>query len=211
MTVLLQHLHESDYTHSIRIDTNGSWAPWDVPHSKVTLMVSYHPSEAKEFWHNLDRLQVAGWIVAVVTYVVTDQERCDELPKVKEKLDWRNIALNVLPGFTTASYYTQEQLAIMQQYVPPEDWPYRIGERTRGRPCLFPSIAYEMQPSGLLKVGCHEDKRGSIFDAVLPYRFISRTPCPHEDCFCIDKYTFLLDKNLTSSPLRDLAGRIRLL
>jgi hypothetical protein len=207
---LLAHLSAASYVEAVRVDTNLSWRPHEyAPSPKVKLMASYHPSEVEEqqFFARLDAVLAEGWSVSVGNYVVT-QDRVPDLPRVADLFASRGVPINVLPAFGAPELV---DVPALRRYIHPKDWPHRFGAETRGKPCLFPTAAYEMQPNGDIRVGCHGEMAGSIF-AELPARFVGYTPCPHQDCFCVDKYTFLqeMDCNTDPLPMESLRRRIPL-
>lgn len=208
MDPFLQHCADASYVDSVRVDTNGSWDPagWRADVSKVRLMVSYHSTETtlQEFRRSLDRLLSCGWKVAVVNIVV-DPARFDELLSVDLP-----IPVAYLLMYGKLDLYTAEQAAVLRSKHHAADWPHRAEERTKGKPCLFPSTAYEMEPDGSVRAGCTPELNGSLFGE-LPVRRSGYTPCPYEDCCCVDKYGFLEDMPPVTSaqPLDLCAERLK--
>lgn len=195
-TRLMQHLDAAPYVEQIRVDTNGSAPVHQFP--KVRYMVTYHPTQMSFE----DTLAAARRLDAVMVNYVANPGELDRLDEVV--LQFAPIPVNVLPAFGDASLFTPEELVILQQHIHPLDWPRRIGEPTKGLPCDFPGVAYEMEPDGRLKVGCTPSKAGNLLRGILPIREAS--PCPDRDCYCTDKYSFLYDVEF---PIDTVVRRIR--
>jgi hypothetical protein len=210
---LYQMLIDRPWLELLHVDTNGSWDPASYPVSdKVRLKMSWHPSEIDDasFLSRLDAFLAAGWQVPIVSLVV-DGDRAMALDAYAKCLDSRKVAFNVIPIFGERSYFTPDQTAILKRYISSKDWPRRFSDPTFGDPCLFPSIAYEMEPGGQLRVGCHKELSGDIFADELPVRLSGYTPCPDADCFCVDKYSFMKEQDgVATLPAEALAGRIPL-
>lgn len=199
-----------DFVETLRIDTNASW-DWDIADkSKIHLMVSYHPSEIEDraFFARLESLQLLGWHIEVVNYVVY----ADRVSDVKRMADAiAPLKLNVLPAFGRKEFFSADDVSELRKYISDKDWPNRFQEPTIGKECLFPGVAYEMHPSGEIHIGCHEELKGSIFDVMLPHRFDGYSLCPHQKCYCDDKYAFLKEVNdAPELPLQNLVSRIPL-
>lgn len=214
MFKLLMRLHQMDFVETIRIDTNASWS-WDTSFkSKVRLMVSYHPSETTDevFFAKLDQLRSRDWNVEVVSYVVY-ADRIGDIARMHKAVTDHGIALNVLPAFGRSEFFSEEDVKELRKYISEKDWPNRFQDSTFQKDCLFPGIAYEMYPSGEIHVGCHDELKGSIFDEKLPDRMDGYSPCPHQKCYCEDKYMFLKEvggAEVAQYPLEALASRIPL-
>jgi Radical SAM superfamily/4Fe-4S single cluster domain len=203
---LLEKLCSRDYVEYIRVDTNGSWnRAVYKSHPKVRLMVSYHPEHVGEdkFARHIATLQAAWWHIGVVTIVLkpTDVGLLDRMKRALSP-----VPVNVNPLDWSTDGYTDAQLDAIRQHLPPPDFQHRIGDETLGKPCLFPSIAHEMQPDGTVWVGCHKHLRMSFFHG-LPAGPVGYSDCPHMRCDCLDKYSFLQDigRNDGATPMDDLA------
>lgn len=211
MTALLAGFAAAPWVESVRIDTNGSSKPylWPVDWSKVSFMVSYHPTEISEvdFFADLDGMLSAGLDVTVVNLVVLP-DRVPLLASLARKLRSRGVPLGALPAYGTKMYYTEAELQELRRYLPPEDWFFRSGGETYGRSCLYPALAYEMNPDGAVSVACHP-LNGNVLEGTLPRGFDSYVDCPHEKCTCVNRYTFLgeLGYNVEGTPLAGYAKR----
>lgn len=211
MQKLLAGLVAAPWADSVRIETNASAQPhlWSVDWSKVEFMVSYHPSEVEEgkFLGYLDGMLAGGLRVPVVNLVVLPA-LVPALGRIAGLLKVRGVALAALPAYGSAMYYSAEELTELKRFVPPDDWFFRSGGPTLGRSCLYPSIAYEMNPDGSVTVACHP-QHGSVFDGRLPEGFDTYVPCPQAKCSCMVRYSFLgeLGYNETTTPLAGYAGR----
>jgi hypothetical protein len=88
--------------------------------------------------------------------------------------------------------------------LPEADFRYRSqSDVPEGRKCLYPAVAYSMNPNGEIAVECHPRFRGRFFDADLPRLFAGPVPCPARGCVCLDMYSFLgeVNRNVAPSPL----------
>jgi hypothetical protein len=203
-----------DLAYSVRIDTNGSWdsSRWDVPKDRIVLMHSYHPEHATEaeFLASIDRKQADGWTVAMATVVVLP-DRFGMLDRLREALLRRDVALNCSPLDCSLDGYTPDQVKLLIACMPPADTYNKCGGNPHGMPCLYPSVAYEMAPSGDLHVACYRDRSGSLFAEQLPSCFTSYTACPHQQCTCLDRYTFRshMGTNTGLTPIADYARRLK--
>jgi hypothetical protein len=100
---------------------------------------------------------------------------------------------------------------LLQAELSELDFHYRSGESPHGKKCLFPAVGYELDYRGNVHVGCHDDARGSFFDAALPQLFAGPVPCPHMTCVCLDKYSFLaeINRNTGLDPLKIYGDELR--
>lgn len=191
MSVLLPGLLCEDYVEAVRIDTNGSWDPTKYPHlnkSKVRLMVSYHPTEIAEgaFLSRLDALCTHGWNVVSVNLVV-QPEMAEGLTRLASAV--YPAVLSPQLAYGSQQYYTPEQLACIRTLTPDADWYFRTGGPTRGTRCMYPAVAYEINPDGSLEVGCHP-RVGNLFDGPLPELLEAPAVCPMNKCTCTDRYSY---------------------
>lgn len=213
MERLLAGFASAPWVETFRIETNASARPhtWPIDWSKAEFMVSYHPDEVdrSKFFQYLDGMLDAGLCVPVVNLVVLPS-RVPDLRRIAADLRARDVALAALPAYGSAMYYSPEQLVELKRFVPPVDWVFRSGGSTAGRSCLYPAIAYEMNPDGSASVACHP-QYGNVFDGSLPKSFDSCVPCPHPKCSCMVRYSFLreLDYNADSTPLAGYAKRYK--
>jgi len=209
--VLLEALTDLDSIECIRIDTNARWDPGpyrQVDRSKIILMCTFHPSQIEEsdFMRQLERLLDEGFEIGQVNYVFT-RENMETFERRWEAFRRLGVPLYPNPLWGPSGYYDTDELRLLRRYLPRDvDYRYRaLKESPRGLHCLFPAIAYQMNPAGRIHVGCHPALSGSFFDAELPGLFEGPTPCPNPRCGCIDMYSFLEGSGrvLGVNPLAD--------
>lgn len=190
MSVLLPGLVEDSYVQSVRIDTNGSWDPAKYPNldkSKIGLMVSYHPTEVgeAEFLSRLAALRDNGWRVGVVN-LVAEPSAVSDLARLERAV--RPAVLSPLLAYASRQYYTEEQLEVLRLSMPAEDWYFKSGGSTLGSLCMYPALAYEVNPDGSVEAAC-SPRIGSLFDAALPELPVGPVSCPLKKCTCTDRYS----------------------
>ena len=196
---------------SIRIDTNARWDPIpfrQVDRRKLILMCTFHPSQIDEsgFLRRLEVLRAEGFKIGQVNYVFT-RENMSDFERRWKLFREQGIALYPNPLWGPSGYYDADELALLRRYLPKEvDYQYRALKKSpRGRRCLFPGIAYQMDAAGHIHVGCHSEVAGSFFDESLPRLFAGPVPCPMTRCGCTDMYSFLESSGrvLGANPLAD--------
>lgn len=208
MPKLLLHLVTMPSCEMVRIDTNASWGVRhfeDLPKDRIELMCTFHPSRAKldSFVARIKSYQTAGFRVAMVNYVMS-QANFDGFELLREQLTELGIPANPNPLWGGPYQYTEEQTKSLQTWLPTDDYLFRSGTlSTRGRKCLFPSLAYEMNQTGTIHIGCHRSMQASFFADTLPVLFAGPVPCPYKSCVCVDKYSFLeeINRNNSLSPI----------
>lgn len=195
-------------TDSIRIDTNAWWRPdqfADLDPRKIILMCTLHPSQTdiESFIDRLKSYQQAGVTVGMVNYVM-DENNKQKYIEIQRRLAEIKIPLHPNPLWDEAGNYTVFDKQLMQEVLPEADFLYRTQIKSPMKhKCLYPSLAYEMDMTGEIKVGCHSEIVGNFFDASLPKLFMGPVPCPRKSCVCLDKYSFLeeVNRNVTTNPL----------
>jgi organic radical activating enzyme len=207
MSALLTALHEMNQVECIRVDTNASWQPdWyrTVPKSKIILMCTFHPSQVEEsrFFARVRSLRDEGFKIGMINYVMSRQQKGNYFEH-KAKFLELGIPLHPNPLWNNQGLYSNEDMKLFAEELPALDYQYRTGQSPKGRKCLFPEIAYEMDYRGNIYAGCHPEISGSFFDGQLPKIFAGPVHCPHSKCVCLDKYSFLegCERNVTMNPL----------
>ncbi len=216
MPKLLQHLIGMDSCEVVRIDTNASWGVRHfehLPKDRIELMCTFHPSRAKRdsFIARLKTDQEAGFQIAMVNYVMS-QDNFDGFLPLCEALAELGVPVNPNPLWGGPHTYSPAQMAALKSWLPEEDFGFRTAAVSpKGRKCLFPALAYEMNQTGRIKVGCHLATKTSFFDDALPKLFAGPVPCPNKSCVCVDKYSFLKDvnRNKSHSPIEIYADLLR--
>jgi len=215
MPRLISHFVQQEYVACVRIDTNASWSPekyHGIDVSKIILMCTFHPSEISEehFLSKLRRLRDSGFRIGMVNYVM--HEANVELFRQRRRafLD-EGLLLHPNPLWDTRGQYSESDREMMEQILPAIDYRHRSGlEVPRGAPCLFPSISYELRYTGVVSSGCSAVKADFFADS-LPERPAVWATCPHQGCFCLDKYSFRRgsERNTSLNPLQDYADALR--
>jgi organic radical activating enzyme len=215
MRILLDRLGASPWCVAIRIDTNASWGPEaysGMNKAKLILNCSYHPSMVNEerYIAKLRAIKEAGFNVGMVNYVLSGEQKHDFF-RIREKLGTLGIPVNANPEFQERYSYDEEFLKELRECILEQDFYFKIGRSPRGKTCLYPSVGYEMSQTGCLSVGCIGSRRGSLFDPVLPSIGDRSIACPHNECSCIDKYSFLLqiNRNLSTNVLQTYCDLLR--
>lgn len=208
MPLLLTAFHAMPQVEYIRINTNVAWnLDWyrNVDKSKIILMCTYHPAQVNEqpFFERVERLLESGFQIGMINYVLTAQQR-EKYFVYKEKFRKLGVPLHPNPLWDKSGRHSAEDMALFASELPTLDYLYRTGKDSpKGKKCLFPGLAYELDYRGKIRVGCHPTASGSFFDQELPALFAGPVPCPHTKCFCLDKYSFLegSNRNITTNPL----------
>lgn len=200
---------------NVRIDTNLSWnleSYADLPNKeKVIFMCTFHPSQTKcdTFLQRATKLMNGGWIIGIVNYVMTPNQALD-YKQLKENFSKNNLVLHPNPLWDFQP--TGELAKMLKEELGETDYYYRAGGTTKGKTCLFPSIAYEMFANGDISVGCFSKLSSNIFRKnQLPQRPAGPVKCPGSICFCLDKYSFIkgMNRNLGLNTLKLYSNRIR--
>ncbi len=194
---LLLRLTAMKHVVHIRTDTNGTWNPLffeGVDWRKISLNLSYHPSMiplemfTKAVKEKLDR----GVQIGMVNYVLAPLQ-LSFFEKIKD-------AMVPLGVFVNANVYvgpmtqTEKGYALYKKYTPLIDVTLRTNEiHSTGELCMYPALAYDLNPMGYANVGCFPRINGDFIASRLPERFSDRVPCPATacNCGCLDKYAFL--------------------
>lgn len=215
MHAFLKHMTARPQVVSIRIDTNASWKPekyTDMDVSKITLMCTFHPGQVSDdaFYDKIKTLLDLKFNIGMINYVMD----ADNVPLFTERFERfakLGVYLHPNPLWGKHGEYAPADLALMQKMLPEADYIYRNEiAKTIGKPCYFPSLSYEMNAKGIIKVGCLSNKSVSFFANELLPRPASRVPCPHQTCVCLDKYSFLegVDRNTSLDPLRSYSDEL---
>lgn len=210
MPYLLSRLVEVDFVACIRIDTNVSWpARWyeNIDKSKLILMCTFHPSQvdAMSFWDKISEITSTGFRIGIINYVMTPNQ-ISNYEYYRDLAAKHGAVLHPNPLWGKENEYSKQELKLFKSQLPEDDFLYRSQIASPiGLQCLYPALSYEMNSAGNITGGCHSERAGSIFDENLPPLFDSYSPCPHQSCVCLDKYSFLekFDRNTTLNPLDD--------
>jgi len=208
MPVFLQALTSMETLDVVRIDTNASFKPAlysKVDLRKIALMCTFHPSQVSEerFFRKLDELLDRGFRIAMVNYVMAG-DAIGQFERRREQLAEKGIPLHPDPLWNSQGAYSPLQIELMCRHLPDLDFRYRMQiESPRGRKCRFPMLGYQMDPRGMIHVGCHPKRNGSFFGAELPVLFPHLSACPQRWCTCLDMYSFLEgeERNQSGDPL----------
>ena len=194
ITALLNGLSAMATVECIRIDSNAYWAPeWfkDLDRSKLIFNCSFHPEQTseEEYFNRIHRIVEAGFRIGMVNYVFFGH-RIDRFCDYQARLRKLGIPLNPNPNFHT--YPTNEEKEFLMRKMPALDFEHKaLRVRTNGRSCLYPSLAYEMDYTGRISVACFNSVSGSFFDSKLPSLPEGPVRCPHQSCYCREKYVML--------------------
>lgn len=214
MPVLLERLTGMSTVECVRIDTNASFDPelYDaLDRHKITLMCTFHPTETDEdkFFAKALQLRDLGFRIGMVNYVMT-HDNSAAYEERRQRFADEGIMLHPNPLWNSQGYYSDGDRELLRSYLPDLDYRYRtFDESPKGKKCLFPAIAYQMNQWGRINVGCYAGIAGSFFDDGLPGLFARTAPCPAATCRCLDMYSFLEgeDRNRSADPLAEY-GRV---
>lgn len=208
---LINHLTAKQSVECIRIDTNAWWRPDQFPttdFSKVTLMCTFHPSQTteEEFITQIRLYQSAGIEIGMVNYVM-DEPNVDAFPERHKKFADMGIYLHPNPLWDATGTYAERSRQVLKAYLPPLDFALRTGEPSKGKPCKFPGLSFEMDYKGMIYPGCFNSQKVSLFGPTLPERPAHVVACPKDSCHCLDKYSFLKgsERNTSLNPLAEYA------
>lgn len=192
---LLLSLTHMDHIDSIRIDTNGTWKPdqfQGVNWRKLFLNVSYHPAMVSldRFVTSIEDKLRHGINVTMVNYVMAPTQ-LEQYLEVKEVMGRLGVFVNANVYYGPLSQ-TQIGYEMYKKFIPGIDIKLKTKEMvTSGELCLYPVFAYELNPTGMINVGCFPNKKGDFIKGKLPERFNIDIPCPATNCGCLDMYAFL--------------------
>lgn len=208
MVKLLTSFNEMPEIECVRIDTNASWnVDWyrELDKSKIILMCTYHPTQIEEstFFDNIQKILDNGFHIGMVNFVITSKTR-EAYFEYKNKFKKMGIPLHPNPIWDKSGHHSKEEMQFFFHELPEVDYLYRTGTKTpKGRKCLFPSLAYEMDYKGIIHIGCFPKKSANFLKDELPHLSNGPVKCPNSRCACLDKYSFLegINRNVTLNPL----------
>jgi MoaA/NifB/PqqE/SkfB family radical SAM enzyme len=195
--MVLSELSDMEHIDNIRIDSNGSFRLEkfiDVCWEKIFLNISYHPSmiSMDRFVDSIKRKISHGINITMVNFVM-EPSQLDDFHRITE-------ALLELGVFVNANVYYGERtqsargFEMYKELIPTLDVELKTQTRqTLGKECYFPVFAYELDPTGMVNVGCFPNIRGNFMRNELPARPADCIPCPSNYCNCLDMYAFLKD------------------
>lgn len=210
MSGLLTFVESAPFIECVRVDTNLSWPiRWyeALDKSKLILMCTFHPSQVEEaaFWSKVEKIIANGFRIGIINFVMAPGQ-ISSFMEYRDKADTFGVVLHPNPLWGRESEYTEEERGLFGHELPDADFRFRSQAASpMGLDCLYPALAYEMDSSGNLTVGCHPERNGSLFGPRLPELFGSHSPCPCATCVCLDKYSFLrgFERNTSLNPLDD--------
>lgn len=200
---------------NIRIDTNASWdiEPYKgIDKSKIFLMCTFHPSRVSEevFIRKIRKLINEEFNVAMVNYVITSEHRRD-YTRLRKTFKDLGVPLNANPLWGPGEHRTAEELEFLKGVANEFDLSYRAQlSSPKGKYCLYPAIAYEINQFGQIIVGCYPNRMGDFITGNIPKLFNTPIPCPSDKCLCLDKYSFLegCKRNVSLNPLLEFVKYI---
>jgi len=196
----------------VGIDTNGYWDPAyfaDVDKSGIFLNVSYHPTQSdfSSFFGRLLAIRNSGFQVPMVNYIVAP-ENMESFEAAFAQLDAEGFCVNASVMIQTGLYLsrterTERELDLLVRYNTPIDLHFKLLEpQTKGRPCFYPAMTYNIRYDGAIRIGCMDTYQDLFRDGIPP---LSRTavPCPQHQCDgCVDMYRALTDEPMHKDPVK---------
>jgi len=216
MIKLLHYLTTKETVDCIRIDTNASWNPelyTGINNAKIILMCTYHPSQVfeDEFLKKIKKLIEYKYQIGFVNYVMT-KDNIDTFTQISDKFYKLGIILHPNPLIGGSLPYTEQEKSLFKTVLPEIDYHYRTSIiNPNGQWCYFPMLAYEMDPTGQIHVGCLPNNNSNFFEDTIPIRPANKIKCPSQTCTCLDKYSFLegCDRNVSINPLGDYSHELQ--
>ena len=216
MAPFLKELVSMPTVECIRIDTNVSWKLdeyLEVDPLKIILMCSYHPSQTSlgTFSRKINQLIKSGFKIGMV-YLTMNHDNFVIYNDVKKEMSEIGVPLHPGPLWYSDEKYSEEELLFLKKELPEADFNYRAMKKSPyKKKCLFPALAYEMNPFGEIHVGCHPYVSGSFFDHTLLSTFSGPVPCPQKVCTCLHKFSFLdeVNRNINVNPLLVISDSLK--
>jgi len=208
MVKLLTAFNEMPEIECVRIDTNASWnVDWykGLDKSKIILMCTYHPSQIEEhqFFDAIQKILDNGFHIGMINFVITSETR-EKYFEYKNTFKKMGVPLHPNPIWDKSGHHKKEDMQFFENELPTVDYLYRTGTKSpKGKKCLFPSLAYEMDFKGNIHIGCYPKTSVNFLNSKLPLPFPGPVTCPNTQCACLDKYSFLegINRNVTTNPL----------
>ncbi len=198
MSSFLKMLLTRTYINNVQITTNMAWNPSSIENlpnkEKMIFLTTFHPSQTRfgDFITRVDKLKKLGFPIGFVNYVMTPEQSLNYV-KLKDKFKKVNLPLN--PDPLWFSKPDDDLKKILKRILEKADLYYNTGGTTRGKVCYFPSIGYEMSQNGEINVGCFHWISGNFFRDEIPELIEGPVKCPHYQCRCIGKYSFIKSFN----------------
>ncbi len=210
MPHFLERLTAMDMVTAIRIDTNASWKtkPYGaVDKGKIVLMCTFHPTQVNKsrFLENARSYLEEGFSIGMVNCVIAGDD-FSQYYEMRAELAEIGIPLHPNPLWGSNGIHSREALRLFNSELPDVDCYFRTGVGSpRGKRCFHPVVAYHLNQSGGISVGCHPERHGSFFSPNLPRTYEESPRCPSKSCVCLDMYSFLNDvnRNTSTDPLRE--------
>ncbi|MCW4024171.1 MAG: radical SAM protein [Candidatus Bathyarchaeota archaeon] len=215
MSLFLQLISDKKFLRSIFITTNFAWNPKKYEKlqnkSKIYLMGSFHPSQISidKFFEKTQQLSNLGWTISFVNYMMTPTQAPHYLA-VKKRFSQIGIPLN--PGPLVGAKLVDDYVDVMKADLGELDFYYKTGCSTKGKICLYPTLAYEMGPSGNVTGGCAPMHNGNIFKSdSLPQKPVLPIKCPYNSCLCLSKYSFIkgINRNVQLNTVKQYGNVLR--
>lgn len=193
---LLDGLNQMEHIKSVRIDTNSSFNPEkfiSIKESKIGLNISYHPKQITldSFEDKIKKILDTGISIAMVNFVLSPSQ-LDEFERVKERMDKLGVFTNANIFVETDGKQVEYGYELYKKYNTQMDIDIKTGKvKTLGKKCSFPSFGYQMNPAGIINVGCYNFVVSDFVNKGLPRSFNRPMPCSRVHCGCIDQYAFL--------------------
>jgi hypothetical protein len=182
-----------------------------VDKSKIYLMGSFHPSHISiaNFVKKTQSLLDSGWKIGFVNYMMTS-EQAEGFFEASKELSKIGIPLN--PNPLVGATISSKQNQAIQQYLEETDYYFKMGNSAKGKICLYPTLSYEMTPTGYVKAGCAPANHGNIFsNKPLPKLPMNPIKCPFSSCLCLSQYSFVKgnDRNKGLNTVKQYSNDLR--
>ena len=197
------------------IFTNGAWNPdyyRDLPSpEKVHLTVSFHSGQTKfaPWRERLLRIRDAGFSInSVVTVLAPENMEQAELFRSTMKAD--GIFPELRQMIPAGIYHFRKRVppGAANGFTPALGYMHALGYRTKGLPCFFPAVSYDLEYDGRVKVSCVGDNWSNFITDPFPQAVKSSISCPLDTCTgCMEMAYSMPGNPFVPQPMK-LATRV---
>ena len=198
----------------IEVFTNGSWNAdffRDVPTpEKVHMVVSFHSGQTKfEPWRErLLRIRDAGFTIARAITVLAP-ENVEDAENFLAIMKSDGIQAALTPMTPAGIYMHKKQMAeqvsqlIEREVTPAIAWMQAQRFKTKGMPCFFPSVSYDLEFDGRIRVSCLDIPSTNFIREPLPEGPREAAVCPLDSCVgCMEMVYSMPINPFVEKPVR---------
>jgi hypothetical protein len=179
----------ADPRFELDVFTNASWNPdyyRGIPHlDRLRLIISYHPSQTRlEPWRErVRRIRDAGFTI-LTTLTVLAPENLVEAERYRDAMATDGMPFELRPMIPAGVYMyrPQTELEIESEFTPAMAWMYALRYQTKGMPCYYPAVTYELSYDGRIRPACLDVPSASFVHDPLPALPAAAVRCPLDKC-----------------------------